>query len=115
MLSILSLGSGSSGNSAVVYSDKTTILVDAGLSAMQLKKRIIEGGLDPQNLDAILITHEHSDHTKGLEVLSKSIFMQNDSIKPATFFKICIRIQDLRILMTTTCLTQASTVSASAG
>ena len=54
MLSLLSLGSGSSGNSAVVYSENSYILVDAGLSAMQLKKRIMESGLDPQKLDAVL-------------------------------------------------------------
>ena len=52
MLSLLSLGSGSSGNSAVVYSENSYILVDAGLSAMQLKKRIKEGGLDPEKLSA---------------------------------------------------------------
>ena len=73
MLGIISLGSGSSGNSSVIYSERTSILVDAGLSAMQLKKRITLSGLNPNELNAVLITHEHTDHTKGLEVLSKTV------------------------------------------
>ena len=63
MLGIISLGSGSSGNSSVIYSERTSILVDAGLSAMQLKKRITLSGLNPNELNAVLITHEHTDHT----------------------------------------------------
>lgn len=73
MLGIISLGSGSSGNSSIIYSERTSILVDAGLSAMQLKKRITLSGLNPNELNAVLITHEHTDHTKGLEVLSKTV------------------------------------------
>lgn len=73
MLGIISLGSGSSGNSSIIYSERTSILVDAGLSAMQLKKRITLSGLNPNELNGVLITHEHTDHTKGLEVLSKTV------------------------------------------
>ena len=59
MLSLVSLGSGSSGNSALVYTQKTFILVDAGISAKQLRLRLNDVGVDPDRLDGILITHEH--------------------------------------------------------
>ncbi|MBQ9863187.1 MAG: MBL fold metallo-hydrolase [Lachnospiraceae bacterium] len=66
-----SIASGSSGNCIYVGSDTTHILIDAGISA----KRTVEGlaGLDikPEELDAILITHEHADHVQGLGVLSR--------------------------------------------
>jgi phosphoribosyl 1,2-cyclic phosphodiesterase len=65
------LGSGSSGNSAVVSTTETTLLVDAGLSAKQLILRMEAAGFSPAALDAILVTHEHSDHTGGLEILCK--------------------------------------------
>lgn len=65
------LGSGSSGNSAVVSTGHTTLLVDAGLSAKQLVLRMEASGYSPAALDGILVTHEHSDHTGGLEILCK--------------------------------------------
>jgi phosphoribosyl 1,2-cyclic phosphodiesterase len=65
------LGSGSSGNAAVVATAHTTVLVDAGLSAKQLLVRMEAAGYSPAQLDGILITHEHSDHTGGLDVLCK--------------------------------------------
>jgi len=71
MLSFISLGSGSSGNSALVYTQKTFILVDAGISAKQLRIRLNDVGVDPERLDGILITHEHGDHTRGLEVFCR--------------------------------------------
>ena len=46
----------------------TTMLVDAGLSARQLSRRLEQVGVDPDSLDGILLTHEHRDHTCGLEV-----------------------------------------------
>ncbi len=66
-----SIASGSSGNCIYVGSDHSGVLVDAGISG----KKITEGlhGIDrkPEELDGILITHEHSDHIKGLGVLSR--------------------------------------------
>ena len=73
MLSFISLGSGSSGNSALVYTEKTFVLVDAGISAKQLRIKLKDVGVDPDKLDGILITHEHGDHTKGLEVFCRKL------------------------------------------
>ncbi len=65
------LASGSKGNSAVVASDRTRILVDAGLSCRELLRRLAVAGEDPARLSAILITHEHQDHVAGLGVLAR--------------------------------------------
>ena len=73
MLSLISLGSGSSGNRALVYTEKTFVLVDAGISAKQLRIRLNDVEVDPDQLDGILITHEHGDHTRGLEVFCRKL------------------------------------------
>ena len=72
MLHISVLGSGSGGNSAVVFTGATRILIDAGLSARQLTRRLEAVGVDPGRLDGALITHEHSDHVRGLDVFCRS-------------------------------------------
>jgi phosphoribosyl 1,2-cyclic phosphodiesterase len=65
------LGSGSSGNCAVVTTDSTTLLVDAGLSARQIVRGLESVGRTLDDLDGILLTHEHQDHIGGLELLSQ--------------------------------------------
>ena len=60
------LGSGSGGNCAYVETDEARILVDAGFSPRQIRKRLQDIGRVPENLTAILVTHEHSDHVNGL-------------------------------------------------
>lgn len=60
------LASGSSGNAMVVASDKTAILVDAGLGPRQLSTRLKQTPVHPSHFAACLITHEHSDHIRGL-------------------------------------------------
>ncbi len=67
------LGSGSTGNSVLISTEKTKVLVDAGLSAKQTLERLGEVGEDFEKLDGILITHEHSDHAGGLRVLMRSV------------------------------------------
>ncbi|MEI9971560.1 MAG: MBL fold metallo-hydrolase [Ignavibacteriota bacterium] len=66
------MASGSSGNAALLVTDKTRILVDAGLSMRELAKRLASIGQTLEQLDAILITHEHSDHVSGLPVLARN-------------------------------------------
>ena len=60
------LGSGSSGNCAYIETAEARILVDAGFSPRQIRTRLASIGRTPENLSAILITHEHSDHIAGL-------------------------------------------------
>jgi phosphoribosyl 1,2-cyclic phosphodiesterase len=67
------LGSGSSGNCAYLETDEARVLVDAGFSLRQIRKRLESIGRVPENLTAILITHEHSDHVSGLPLLSEKL------------------------------------------
>jgi phosphoribosyl 1,2-cyclic phosphodiesterase len=63
------LGSGSAGNSALAATDHCKILVDGGLSARQVVLRLEQCGVTPEQLDGVVLTHEHTDHICGLEVL----------------------------------------------
>ena len=59
------LASGSSGNTCYVETDETRVLIDAGLSCRETVKRLELIGVNPQELDALILTHEHHDHIKG--------------------------------------------------
>ena len=65
------LASGSAGNTALLATEKTRILIDAGLSMLQLRKRLDSCGESLESIDAVIITHEHSDHVSGLPVLAR--------------------------------------------
>jgi len=62
---VISLGSGSSGNALLVQSGETSVLVDAGFPARLLAGRLRSLGVAPASLSAILLTHEHGDHSCG--------------------------------------------------
>jgi len=66
------LASGSGGNASLLATENTRILVDAGLSMRELRKRLAFIGESLDTIDAILITHEHSDHVAGLPVLARN-------------------------------------------
>ena len=66
-----SIASGSSGNCIYVGSDQSHILVDAGISNKRIEQGLNDIGLKGAELDGVVITHEHSDHIKGLGVLSR--------------------------------------------
>jgi len=72
-VSVSLLASGSRGNSALIASARTRILLDAGISCRETFKRIKAIGGDPRGLSAILITHEHSDHVYGLMTLARKL------------------------------------------
>lgn len=71
MLEFCSLISGSSGNCLLVRDDKTKILIDCGLSGKRAAEFLNELNVDINEIDALLITHEHTDHIKGAGVLSR--------------------------------------------
>jgi phosphoribosyl 1,2-cyclic phosphodiesterase len=65
------LASGSDGNCTVIASEDTTVMIDAGISGRRIAQLMERVGLDPKKLDAILLTHEHSDHVSGAGILSR--------------------------------------------
>lgn len=71
MMRFTVLASSSKGNSSLICTDNTRILIDAGISALRITRALEECGLHPKHLDAIFITHEHNDHCCGLGILSK--------------------------------------------
>jgi phosphoribosyl 1,2-cyclic phosphodiesterase len=71
VVELILLGSGSKGNSALVRTGRRAVLIDAGLSALQLRRRLEAVGQDPARLDAIVLTHDHADHIYGLPVFNR--------------------------------------------
>ena len=71
MFNFCSLYSGSSGNSLFIETQNTKLLVDAGVSSKKIETALNDINIDPNTLDGILITHEHTDHVQGLGTLSK--------------------------------------------
>ena len=71
MFNFCSLYSGSSGNSLFVESENTKLLVDAGVSSKKIETALTNLEIDPSSINGILITHEHSDHIKGLGTFAK--------------------------------------------
>lgn len=65
------LGSGSSGNATLVRAGNTRVLVDAGFSARDLTRRLEILGVAPEQLDGIVISHDHGDHTRGMGVFAR--------------------------------------------
>ncbi len=112
-LYLSSLNSGSNGNCYYIGNDKEAVLVDAGISCRQTEKRMIRLGLAISKVKGIFISHEHSDHTCGAEVISRKykipvyitetththsrINLEPDLNKPFEAGK-KVRIGDLRII-----------------
>ena len=61
------LGSGSEGNAVVIEAGGRRLLVDAGFSAREIKRRLAKVGLEPEDLHGVVLTHEHLDHVRGVE------------------------------------------------
>jgi phosphoribosyl 1,2-cyclic phosphodiesterase len=70
-LRVTILGSGSRGNAILVECGGTRVLVDAGFSGRGLERRLAQAEVDPASLDALLITHDHGDHTRGMGVAAR--------------------------------------------
>ena len=84
MLNFCSLYSGSSGNSLFIQTENTKILVDAGVSSKKIEEGLHSIDVEPSSIDAILVTHEHTDHVQGLGTFSKKfdipIFANQETI-----------------------------------
>ena len=72
-MKVIVLSSGSKGNTTYIETDEAKILIDAGNSCKYILKKLEDYQINPNSIDAILITHTHSDHIKGLPVLLKNI------------------------------------------
>ena len=70
-LNLCSLRSSSKGNSTLVFTEKTKILIDCGISCKMTVSALSDIGISPEEIDAVFVTHEHCDHIKGINLFSK--------------------------------------------
>ena len=88
-LYITSLNSGSNGNCYYIGNDKEAVLVDAGISCRETERRMARLGLQMSKVKAIFISHEHSDHIKGVSVLAKKyklpVYITPETLRRARF------------------------------
>ena len=89
------LASGSKGNATLIQAGEKFFLIDMGLSCRELNKRMKTLGVAPEELQAIFITHEHSDHIKGLETFTKKYSVPIYSSE-ATWISILQRLTEIR-------------------
>ena len=75
MLRFISLGSGSSGNCYVLYTENDALLIDVGVGTRMLKKRLREAGLSMNDITAVLVTHDHADHVKSVGTVSRDFLL----------------------------------------
>ena len=85
MIGFCPLGSGSTGNAIYLGTDHAKLLIDCGISFKNLKERLLDIQIGIEQIDAVLITHEHADHIKGLGMIVKKlgipIFCNGDTAK----------------------------------
>ncbi|MBQ0004772.1 MAG: MBL fold metallo-hydrolase [Clostridiales bacterium] len=72
MLKVYSIGSSSSGNSYIIQGGSTAVLLDVGLAGKTIKQGIAEAGLSPADIQGILVTHEHIDHVRSVNMMAKN-------------------------------------------
>ncbi len=70
-LAVCVLASGSKGNAIYISDGRTSVLIDAGLSGIEIQRRLAARNLTADDLDAIIVSHEHNDHVKGAGILSR--------------------------------------------
>ena len=102
-MKVVVLGSGSKGNCTYLETKNTRVLIDAGLSVLQIRSRLRNQGIEFSNLDAVFITHEHTDHIQGLKYikdgqlfLASQGTLSNENYKELTPFK-SIKLYDVEI------------------
>lgn len=96
-LFVTALNSGSNGNCYYVGNEKEAVLVDAGVSCRETEKRMQRLGLSMTKVRAIFISHEHSDHIKGLRVLAKK-YKLPVYITPATLGNSRLNLEELEVI-----------------
>src|SRR5438552_5597667 len=70
-MKLLVQGSGSSGNAVLLETARSRILVDAGFAPRVLKRRLAVADVPPESIDAVVVTHEHTDHVKGVAAAAR--------------------------------------------